>query len=311
MFRALTYSGAWLDRAADRRMDDAWLEGRLSDPASRVVPVWRDRNLIAKGEPPAAAAIAGGGGQEVLRMAGIVALLGVDQDDLAWFAADLSDRDDRLLACLHDGATFTELRKVGPIIDTRDAALLAYARGLMYWHRRHRYCGVCGAPTISHQGGHLRRCTRATCRAAHFPRTDPAVIVLVTRPGPAGGACLLGRQRGWPAGMVSTLAGFVEPGESLEDCVVREIREEAGISVQATHYRASQPWPFPSSLMIGFRAEADEHADVVLADGELEDAAWFTRDEIARFDTLGRRLPRVDSIARRLVEEWIAEVPRE
>ena len=139
-----------------------------------------------------------------------------------------------------------------------EAALLAYARGLMYWHRRHRFCGVCGAATDSRGGGHVRRCRNADEPHEHFPRTDPAVIMLVTHDDleGRGPAALLGRQSRWPDGMYSTLAGFVEPGESLEEAVAREVREETGVAVADVRYQASQPWPFPSSLMLGFRARA-------------------------------------------------------
>jgi len=186
--------------------------------------------------------------------------------------------------------------------------LLAQTRGFAFWHRNHRFCGACGSPTDSRQGGHVRACANPDCGKQHFPRTDPAVIMLITRPGPDGGACLLGRQAVWPRGMVSTLAGFVEPGETLEQAVAREVEEESGIVVDlaSVSYRASQPWPFPSSLMLGYRAtavttEIDESIE------ELEEARWFTRGQLPQIEEMGYRLPRVDSIARWLIEEWLAE----
>lgn len=152
----------------------------------------------------------------------------------------------------------------------------------------------------------MRLCADRRCGREHFPRTDPAVIMLVTRPGPDGGACLMGRQKSWPEGMYSTLAGFVDPGESLEEAVAREVQEEAGITVTGVTYMASQPWPFPSSLMLGFRARAAS-VDIHVNPDELDDARWFTKGQIARFGELGLSLPRQVSIARWLVDQWLAE----
>jgi NAD+ diphosphatase len=188
-----------------------------------------------------------------------------------------------------------------------EAAILAYARALMNWHRRHRHCSVCGGPTLIREGGHSRVCLDAGCRAQHFPRTDPAIIVLVTRDGPRGEACLLARQPGWPKGLVSTLAGFVEPGETAEAAVVREVREEVGIDVDHVRYAGSQPWPFPSSLMLAFRASASPGAKLALNPGELEFGRWFSRAEVVRLADVGLKLPTADSIARQLVEDWLGE----
>jgi len=172
-----------------------------------------------------------------------------------------------------------------------------------HWHSRHRFCGVCGAPTVAQTAGHTRLCTNPDCATVHFPRTDPATIMLVTD----GDRCLLGRQKVWIPGMYSTLAGFVEPGESLEQAVAREVREESGIEVDAVRYHSSQPWPFPASLMLGFHAVARSR-DLVIDPEELEDGRWFTAREVRNFAALGLSLPRPDSIARRLVESWLAEI---
>ena len=196
-----------------------------------------------------------------------------------------------------------------------EAALLAYARGLMHWHRGHVFCGLCGNPTESHDGGHLRRCTNAEDPHNHFPRTDPAVIMLVSHDNPQGNgpACLLGRQSRWAEGMYSTLAGFVEPGETLEEAVAREVLEESGVRVTNVEYKASQPWPFPSSLMLGFRARA-ETAEIEIDDREIEDAQWFRPEEVRSFGEWGtappgeKRLPRKDSISRWLIEGWLNDV---
>jgi len=200
------------------------------------------------------------------------------------------------------GVRFADLRQLGARLDRREGSLLALARAMLFWHSRHRFCGLCGNPTRSEEAGHMRRCTDPACHTVHFPRTDPAVIMLVTD----GDRALLGRNKNFPVpGMYSTLAGFVEPGESLEDAVTREVREETAIEVAAVHYHSSQPWPFPANIMLGFYAEAAT-SEIAVDYGELEDARWFERDWLASHaddDTF--RLPRRDSIARRLIEDWL------
>ena len=177
---------------------------------------------------------------------------------------------------------------------------MAHARGLIYWHQRHRFCSLCGSPAEIRDAGHMRRCGNADCAAEHFPRTDPAVIMLVAD----GDRCLMGRQAEWPTGLYSTLAGFVEPGESLEEAVAREIWEEAGITVRDVRYHSSQPWPFPASLMLGFYATATS-TEISLNRDELDDARWFHRNDL-RNPGEGMRLPRQTSISRRLLDDWLA-----
>jgi NAD+ diphosphatase len=293
------YAFAEIDRAGRYRRDAAWLSARIADPTSRFLPVWRNQNLVhAAAEAPRAALLLP---HEVAREAGETVLLGVD-DSGAFFALDLSAHDEPLTTIRHPAPLeFTDLRRVGPVIDRHEGSLLAYARGMMWWHARHRFCGVCGSPAASADAGHVRRCTNPACATSHFPRTDPAVIMLVTD----GERCLLGRQRVWPKGQHSTLAGFVEPGESLEDAVAREVHEETGIVVGEVRYHSSQPWPFPSSIMLGFTAEARSTA-ITVDPEELEDARWFERGFIlAHEDDDEFRLPRRDSIARRLIEDWL------
>jgi NAD+ diphosphatase len=288
------YAGGTLDRAGPRRKDQAWLDRLLASDSTRFIALWRGQALMAEGETPSPALLRR---DDIAALGGEPVLLGLD-GDRAFFALDLS-HDDAPAAIA--GCGFTDLRRVGPLLPRGEAALLAYARGIAYWHQRHRHCGVCGAPTMSEEGGHVRRCTNPACAAPHFPRTDPAVIMLVHD----GERCLLGRKHEWPKGMHSTLAGFVEPGESLEEAVAREVREEAGIEVDEVSYHSSQPWPFPASLMLGFYARARSHA-ITLDPEELERAAWYERGFLlARQDDDELRLPRGDSIARRLVEDWL------
>jgi NAD+ diphosphatase len=196
-------------------------------------------------------------------------------------------------------ATWLDLRTAAAEIERRDAGLFAYARGLANWQDATRHCAYCGAPLLLVDGGHRASCPG--CGRLHFPRTDAAIIVIVEQ----GDACLLGRQSIWKPRQYSTLAGFVEPGESLADAVRREVREETGIEVVDCDFHSSQPWPFPASLMLGFTATAAGR-DIRLADGELEDARWFTARDIA--DGLGDGSLRVStplSISYRLIEHWL------
>lgn len=309
----IAYSAFPLDRASHLRRDAGALAEAERAPSTRVVPVWRNRNLILAGEAPAMVALAGEAAYAVLAAAAEKVFLGAD-DRGAWFAADLSQIPEAdlagVLAGAPEGAEFRDLRAAGALMAGGEAALLACARGLVHWHGQSRFCGACGAPTQSRDGGHARRCTDAACGRDHFPRTDPAVIMLLTRPGPDGrpdqARCLLARQRHWPDGMYSALAGFVEPGEGLEAAVAREALEEVGLSLAAMSYRASQPWPFPASLMLGFRAEAADDA-IRCDEKEIADARWFTRAELKTLPRDDLKLSRPDSIARFLIEEWLAE----
>ena len=205
------------------------------------------------------------------------------------------------------GARPLGLREVGALLDDRDAGLLVHAVGVTNWHANHPRCPRCGTPTEVVRGGSVRRCPADG--SEHFPRTDPAMIVLVHD---GGDRCVLGRQAVWPAGRYSTLAGFVEPGESAEQAVVREVAEETGLVVDEVEYVASQPWPFPSSLMLGFRARCDGDAVPVPTDGELEDARWFSRDDLRGATTWGMpgsdlQLPSAVSIASLLIARWVLE----
>jgi NAD+ diphosphatase len=293
------YAGGVLDRVSAQRKDQAWIDSLIAAAETRIVPIWRAQNFVVEGgDVPLAGIVT----VADLPEGAEYVLLGL-RDGTAYFAADLSDIEDPLV---HPGLTgrgsFADLRSFGPLVAPDEGNILAYARGLTWWHARHRFCGVCGHPTVSAEGGHVRRCTNPACATPHFPRTDPAVIMLVH----AGDHCLLGRQPRFPPGMYSTLAGFVEPGESLEEAVAREVLEETGIRVGEVTYHSSQPWPFPSSLMLGFHAEASSREIQVDRD-ELEDAGWFSRDEILTSWGEGgtHRLPRPDSISRRLIEDWL------
>ncbi len=297
------YSGMPSSRDDALRRDE-WALARLrAAPDSRVMVLWRNRHHVADSRTPAPLWHGGDAARRMLEGAEIQALLGRARNGAAHFAVDVSHLDDPADAEPFRRGEFVDLRVVAPLVRGGDGAAMAYARGLLYWQRRHRFCGVCGSPCVNAQGGHVRRCTAPECAADHFPRTDPAVIVLVTH----GENCLLGRQKTWRAGMHSTLAGFVEPGESLEEAVIREVREESGAVLRDPVYHSSQPWPFPASIMLGFRAEA-ESLVLEVNEEELERAAWFPRQWLrASPEDESFRLPRRDSIARRLIDDWLAE----
>lgn len=311
-----SYVGGHLDRVAAGRKDPVWLETTLTHPMRRIVPLWRNRNLVATdaaGESSRPVLLMAEAASEVLSLATETVLLGLD-GEVPVIAAEVPAAKEWSHAPWAQGGEFVDLRRVGSLLAGPDAAMLAYARGLLYWHRHHRFCGRCGKPTVSCDGGAARACCGAGCGRRVFPRIDPAVIMLVEYRPPGGGEplCLLGRHARLPAGMYSTLAGFVEPGESLEEAVAREVREEVGVAVGTVDYQGSQPWPFPASIMLGFRARA-ESTRIAVDDDELEDAQWFTVDQVRNFGEWGdvaaeRSIPRRDSIARYLIESWISEM---
>ncbi len=292
------YASGGIDRAAHLRADAQWIKQQIEDRTARIVPVWRSQNLVMPGNPPIGVVVEANRG--LLMGAGTVVFLGL-VEEIPHFAADFSAHDDPPLA---EHGQFRDMRGVGQLLAHHEGALLVYARATIQWHLRHQFCGVCGSATVSQDSGHMRKCTNADCAAQHFPRLDPAVIMLVHD---GGDRLILGRQKNWPSGQNSVLAGFVEPGESLEDAVAREIFEEAGVEITDIHYHSSQPWPFPSSIMLGFTARATGTTLNVNRE-ELEDARWFTRDNLLQSpENDVFRLPRSDSISRRLIEDWMKQ----
>jgi NAD+ diphosphatase len=289
------FSGPYLDRVAHLRKDEAWLAAALATDEAVIVPVWQSRSLVEVRPTGVAAALLTAADFEPAERARSFVLLGC-VESRTYFAVDVAEAE-RVLARFPDkDVKFEDLRLVGGQLEAQEAGLLAYARGMLYWRQRHRFCGLCGAPTVSTSAGHVMTCTNPDCATDQFPRLDPAIIVLVTD----GERALLGRQASWPEGRYSTIAGFVEPGESLEDAVAREVLEETGVRIDAADYHSSQPWPFPSSLMIGFTASANA-AQEPRADEELEDVRWFTRAEIAA-GFPGLSPPQ--SVSYRLIEDW-------
>ena len=304
--RPNAYTGSPIDRAGNRRDDADWIARALADPDTLFAPVWRSRSLmkaVESGHPEAV--LLTGAAAEAMRMAGGPwAFLGL-WNQRPVFAVDCSAAEDPL-PLLHGSVLetdakvgFTDLRQVAGLLPAGEASVLAHARGLMHWRTRHRFCGVCGAECAPRSAGNVMVCT--ACGTQHFPRTDPAVIMLVVR----GDRCLLGHSHRFPTTtMYSTLAGFVEPGESLEEAVRREVQEETGVLVGEVAYHSSQPWPFPASIMLGFHAEGLTE-QITIDPEELKDARWFSRAQLRDHAALGFGLPRVDSIARRLIEDWL------
>ncbi len=294
----ITLSGSsGIDRAAHHRLDEAWLSAAWSHPSTRVFVVSGGQALID--DTP-------DGRTELVMTPAFDApptethryFLGQDEDGVAYFAL----QKDSLPGRMDQSARPAGLREAGLLLSPRDAGLLVHAVALENWQRLHRFCSRCGERTVIAAAGHIRRCP--ACGAEHYPRTDPAVIMLVTDD---QDRALLGRQMHWPEGRFSTLAGFVEPGESIEQAVRREVAEEAGVVVGDVEYVASQPWPFPSSLMLGFLARAT--SPEIQVDGEeIHEARWFSRDDLRAAFASGEVLPPTGiSIAARLVELWYGE----
>jgi NAD+ diphosphatase len=291
--RPNAFSGPYLERAAHLRKDPEFFAHARRDPASVIVPVWHSRSLVRQGPGGWSAAFVESSHALCAAVPDHELVLLGRFDGRVYFAADVPGEE---APDVLPDAHFEDLRMIGAQLAEQEAGVLAYARGMLYWRHRHRHCGVCGAPNASASAGHLMKCSNEACGAEHFPRLDPAIIVLVTD----GERALLGRQAAWPAGRYSTIAGFVEPGESLEDAVAREVLEESGVTVLESDYHSSQPWPFPASLMIGYTALAAVDA-VPRADEELEEVRWFTRAEIAcGFPGL----PPPQSVSFRLIEDW-------
>ncbi|MCF6263674.1 MAG: NAD(+) diphosphatase [Xanthomonadales bacterium] len=294
------FSGVRLDRLVDYRENSDWQQQQLQDHNTRLVPLWRSRCLVEKTSDNSYEAIyihpSDLKHNNVIREP---TLLG-KKDDQVYFAVTVNDQQREQLLEQHKKGQFSDLRLLAADMHPLKAGILAYAKALHYWQHRHTFCGTCGAANSLRSGGHRMICSNAECGRQTFPRIDPAIIVLVSH----GDACLLGRQASWPQNRFSTLAGFVEPGESLEDAVVREIWEEARVKLKTISYRSSQPWPFPAAAMAGFIAEATSR-ECEIGDNELETIRWFSSKELPQLLAKGEvYMPNRVSIAFQLVSEW-------
>jgi NAD+ diphosphatase len=298
------FTGATLDRASELRADNAEMERLLADPRARFVGASADHVVVSAHEAD--------GAVHLLRrpLDGQVnpyqpILLGLEDDGRPLFAADVSEPEAGALLEATGAGRLVSLRDAGLLLSQAEGGLAAYLVALLNWHRTHMFCAMCGSGTKVAEAGLSRRCPR--CRVRHFPRTDPVVIMLVCD----GDRVLLGRRLGWDPGRFSILAGFVSSGETPEEAVIREVLEESGIEAYSPRYIASQPWPFPSSLMLGFEASADG-GEPVPQPGEMADARWFTLEEIREAQRGGDgpdggslKLPGEVSIARSLIDAWV------
>ncbi|MFZ2030496.1 MAG: NAD(+) diphosphatase [Vitreimonas sp.] len=288
-----------LDRAGHHRRDAGWLADALKAETTRVIPFFERRPFVTEEGGQVSAGWLGA--HALARIAtpdAPLLFLGVDTEDAPHFAVEIGDASQ-----LADIGRFDDLRALGPRLSRGDVAILGCAKSIFEWHARHRFCANCGARSAVVEAGWKRECP--DCKAEHFPRFDPVVIMVPT----FGDRCLLGRQKPWPRGMHSALAGFIEPGEAIEEAVARETLEEAGLRVREVRLHSTQPWPFPHSLMIGAIA-AVENEDVTIDGHELESARWFTREE-ARQLIAGKHgdcfAPPAFAIAHQILKSWTEE----
>ncbi|MEW5683534.1 MAG: NAD(+) diphosphatase [Pseudomonadota bacterium] len=299
-----TFAGNPLDRASDRRGDEAWLAAQLAASESLGLAIWNGKPFVEKTKDgkvqisylPARLGGELAGGAERLLFLGL-------WNETAVFAVDLDGSSDPAQGPLQGLGEFLDLRQVAPQLPETDAGILATAKSMFEWRRRHQYCAVCGQPSAAKDGGWKRKCP--SCDAEHFPRTDPVVIMLPAH----GDRCMLGRQEIWPKGMFSALAGFLEPGESIEEACARELSEEAGLRTKTVRYHSTQPWPYPSSLMIGLIAEVEDDEGTP-DQTELSEIRWFTREEarlLLKGQIDGVFCPPPLAIAHQLIKAWAEE----
>jgi NAD+ diphosphatase len=303
-----TFAGNPLDRASDRRAKPEWIAEQLASPDSLGIAIWNGQPFVEPAPTPEnphglqiaylPAKLVGelAGGPERLLFMGL-------WKDTAVFAVDLEDVANPADGPLQGFGKFEDLRAVALRLPSTEAAIVATAKQMFEWRRRHPHCAVCGQRTEAQEGGWKRKCP--SCEAEHFPRTDPVVIMLAYH----GDRCLLGRQERWPPGMFSALAGFLEPGESIEEACARELHEEAGLRARKVRYHSTQPWPYPSSLMIGLIAEVEDDPGAP-DQTELSEIRWFTRAEaklLIAGQLEGVAAPNKLAIAHQLIKAWAEE----
>ncbi len=281
-----------LDRMSEIRTNYEHINKLLKSSDSLFIPIYNQKNLVTLSPEIKAVFV------EYDKIKGLLdndkIFLGKHEDKY-YFTLDVKEEDSFTKDSSYQ---FGDLRKIAPLLNKKEAALLAYAKGILYWRERVKFCGKCGHETVLEDGGHKAFCP--DCKSLFFPQTDPAIIAIVTN----REKCLLARQAVWPSKRYSVIAGFVEPGESLENAVAREVLEETGLIVNNVIYHSSQPWPFPGSIMLGFMAEA-ETVSITLHDQELEDAKWLSREEIIdKIKSKELKLSPGISISFRLIEDW-------
>jgi len=292
------FTAVRLNREVELRDDAQWVTRTLTNPDTRLVPLWRSRSLLERNDDGTIAVYLSPTQLTEPDRIQPPTLLGND-GEREYFVVSVTDAQKDTILEQFPKARFADLRRASIYMAAKHAGILAYARALHYWQHRHAFCGVCGNPNLLRSAGHRMICSNEECSRESFPRIDPAIIVLVTNKD----ACLLGRNAKWPPKQFSTLAGFVEPGESLEDAVVREVFEEVQVQLQDIRYVSSQPWPFPASAMCGFYAEAIDRS--CGASDEVEEARWFTVESLTKAVANDEiRLSPPVSIAFRLLADW-------
>jgi NAD+ diphosphatase len=297
------FAGSPLDRDSYRRSDEVWVAERLADPDSLAVAMWNGKPLVEDGKDGVQIAYLAAGMAKALA-GGVEHLLflGLWQGT-AVFAVDIEGDTDPADGPLEGLGRFEDLRSIAVTLAPTEAAILATAKSMFEWRRRHRFCAACGAPSEPIEGGWKRVCR--TCGTQHFPRTDPVVIMLPT----VGERCLLARQAAWPKATYSALAGFLEPGESIEEACARELFEEAAVRTRRVRYHSTQPWPYPSSLMIGLIAEIED-GEPTADNIEIDEVRWFSRAEaraLVRGDHADAKAPGALAIAHQLIKAWAEE----
>lgn len=304
MNKPIVFAGGRFDRASHLRTDPDWIKEKLKDPSSRFLPMHQLKALIDLMGNPSIDWRGAADVQEYIDAGATCIFLGI-ADFACHFAIDVSAIENPKTLPNGDWGKFIDVRSVAPQLSPGEAGALAQARSMIDWHDRHGFCAVCGAPTRSQEAGYSRKCDAPGCNATHFPRTDPVAIMMVTY----GDKCLLGQGINFPGDFYSCLAGFIEPGETIEQGVRREVLEESGIKVGDVRYHQSQPWPFPSSLMIGCFAEALTE-DITVDRTELNDARWFTREDVRMMleqstKPTGLRIGGPIALAHQLAKFWV------
>jgi len=293
------YSNQFIDKTSAERVNVDWIEEQLKNSTTKIIPIWQTKVLCKKDDYQQPVMLSVMGFNKNSPQSEKFLFLGLIEGE-AFFTHQISSEEVAAQLCQNNTSEFLDFRKVAPLLSYKNYALLALARFMVNWNSRNKFCGKCGHKTNALEGGNARICINQSCKENFYPNMDPAVIVLVT----SGDKCLLGRQSPWPKNMYSTIAGFVEPGENLEDAVYREVEEETGIRIDNIQYQSSQPWLFPSSLMLGFNAEAMNEKIVINKD-ELDDARWFTREEIRdQLENGKMKMPMKVSIAFNLIKTW-------
>ncbi len=293
-----TFTSDNLNRYSENRRNDGWIESMFASKNSYLIPIHLSKVLLT--ENNSLPVFINSEKKQLIRNQKLDLIFLGEIEGNYFFAFDTLKLDKNLNADIEKLGIYSELRAAAPLLSKDHITILSLARSMVYWNHTHKFCGICGNQTILQDSGFKRICTNTKCSAEHFPRTDPAIIVLVSK----GEKCLLARQAKWRKNQYATVAGFVEPGETLEQAVAREVKEETGVVLDKIYYHSSQPWPFPATIMLGFTAEAASE-EIVLGDHELEDAKWFSREEIITNVREGKLLfPSRISISFKLVEFW-------